>query len=95
MNQSKDIINILFGFISLASIIYGFLIEEFKILFWSIGSALLIVVVLSYYVMDNRDKILRIQKKFRKIEESLNIYYRLNKIELKIENEQKRTNKSH
>lgn len=81
---SNNIFNIILGSLSVLAIISGFLIEKYQILFWSIGSALLIVVVLSYYVFDNRNKIIFLSNKFKKIEESLNIYNRLNKIEIEL-----------
>ena len=56
--------------------------KEYQVLFWSVGSALLIVVVLGYYVFDNRNKLNFLVNKFGKIEESLNIYDRLTKLEM-------------
>ena len=84
MEQDSQVLNIILGAVSLLALISGFLIPEYQIPFWSIGSALLIVVVLSYYVADNRRKISNLINSFNKIEQSLNIYNRLNKLELKI-----------
>lgn len=84
MNQYSQILNIFVGALSVLAIISGFLIEEYQIAFWSIGSALLIVVALSAQVIENRNKVNFVMGKFKKIEESLNIYNRLNKLELKI-----------
>ena len=83
-NQLSQVLNIVFGALSILAIISGLILKEYQILFWSIGVALLIVVSFSYYVFDNRDKILFLYNKFKKIEESLNIYERLNKLELKM-----------
>ena len=79
----RDLFNLLLGVLSFFAIISGFFIKEYQVLFWSVGSALLIVVVLGYQVLDNRNKIKVLCDKFKKIEESLNIYNRLNKLELK------------
>lgn len=79
---ANNISNLVFGVLSVLAIISGFLIKEYQILFWSVGSALLIVVALGYSVMDNKSKIEVLNTKFKKIEESLNIYNRLNNIEL-------------
>ena len=84
METSSQITNILLGFLSLLSIISGFLVEEYKFLFWSVGSALAVVVVLGVYVFEDHRKIIFLINKFQKIEESLNIYNRLNKLELRV-----------
>jgi len=82
---TKDVLNIIFGIISLLSIISGFLIKEFQVLLWSVGFASLVIVVLGYYTMKNHDRINNLSKKFKKIEETLNIYDRLNKIEVRLD----------
>jgi hypothetical protein len=82
---SNNIFNFLLGFLSILAIISGFLIKEYQVLFWSVGSALLIVVALGYSVMENKNKIEILTNRFKNIEKSLNIYDRLNKIELTLE----------
>ncbi|MAH03536.1 hypothetical protein CMI39_01985 [Candidatus Pacearchaeota archaeon] len=84
MKQFPQIFNILFGVISVLAIVSGFLIEEYQLPFWVFGMSLLIFVVLGYYVFDSRTKLNLLINKFKKIEESLNIYDRLNKLELKM-----------
>lgn len=81
----RDLFNLLLGILSFFAIISGFFIDKYQVLFWSVGSALLIVVVLGYQVFDNRNNIRILDTKFKKIEESLNIYERLNKLELRLE----------
>lgn len=83
-NQISQIFNIFLGVLSALAIISGFIIKEYQVLFWSVGIALLVVVSFSYYVFDNYNKIKILNNKFKKIEESLNIYERLNKLELKM-----------
>ncbi|MBU2504068.1 MAG: hypothetical protein KJ879_03405 [Nanoarchaeota archaeon] len=83
-NPFSDVINIFFGILSFFAIVSGFLVEEYRVLFWSVGSALLIVVLLGYYIFDSRNKINFLINRFNKIEESLNIYNRLNKLELEV-----------
>lgn len=85
MSNFTEISNIVLGLLSLFALLSGFLIEDYQILFWIAGFALLIFAVIGYYVSDNRDKINRLYSKFNKIEESLNVYNRLNRIELNLE----------
>ena len=82
ISPKSEVLNIVFGTLSIFGIISGFLIEEFRLVLWVISFPLLILVVIMYYVADNRKKIMFILDKFRKIEETLNIYNRLNKLEL-------------
>jgi len=77
--------NFFLGVLSFLAIISGFFIEEYKILFWSVGSALLIGVGLGYRVFENYKNLQYLLIRFKKIEESLNIYNRLNKLEHKME----------
>ena len=84
LNEMKETFNIILGIISLLALISGFLIEEYRLYFWISGAVLLIFVIIGYYVADNRSKIDTLNNKFKKIEESLNIYDRLNKIELRL-----------
>jgi len=85
MNRfENNFLNVFLGALSILAILSGFFIDKYKFLFWSIGSALLIVISLSYYVIENKNKIDFLLNKIRKIEESLNIYDRLNKLEAKI-----------
>ena len=78
----SDIFNLILGGLSILGIITGFFLEQFRIIFWVISITLLIFVVIGYYVADNRYKIIVLSSKMKKIEESLNIYDRLNKLEL-------------
>ena len=85
MDNLFNIGNIILGGISVLAIISGFLIKPYQIIFWVGGLALLIVVGFSSYVFDNRNRIFYLETKFKKIEETLNIYNRLNKLELKMD----------
>ncbi len=92
MEQSSlfsEVFNIVLGLLSIVGIISGFFIEKFRIIFWIISGTLLIFVVIGYYVADNRNRIFVLSDKFKKIEESLNIYDRLNRLEVKLENGKK------
>lgn len=90
--KNNEFWNIFLGILSFLAIISGFFTEEYKVLFWSVGSALLIVVALGYQVFDNKITISILINKFKKIEESLNIYDRLNKLELKMKNKRGQIN---
>jgi len=82
--MDEKILNIVFGILSLLALISGFLIKDYRMIFWISGLSLLILVTISYYVMDNRTKLLTINKKVKKMEESLNVYDRLAKLENKV-----------
>jgi hypothetical protein len=86
MGSLSDLLNIIFGILSLLALISGYFVKEYQIALWTFGLALLILVIVSYYVFDSRNKVNELSIKFKKIEESLNIYDRLNKLEIKIEN---------
>lgn len=90
MEQPSQVLNIILGIFSLLAIISGFLIKEYQIPFWLFGCALLIFIVIGHYALDNRNRLNLLSNKFRKIEESLNIYNRLNKLELAIDGKMKR-----
>lgn len=84
MNQLNNSFNLILGALSFIGIVTGFLVTELQILLWSLSSAILIVLVLGYYVMRNSSELVIMKNKFKKIEESLNIYDRLNKLEIKM-----------
>ncbi len=89
MSARVDIFNIILGMLSVLALISGFFVEKYNLLFWIVGGNLLALVVISYYIFDNRERILFLHNKFNKIAESLNIYNRLNKLELAIQNEKR------
>ncbi len=78
----SEAFNLVLGVLSILGLISGFVIEEYRIVFWLISVPLLIFVVIGYYVSDNRDRIFDLNKRLKKLEESLNIMERLNKLEL-------------
>lgn len=80
----SEIVNIILGILSIAGLVSGFFIEEYRITFWIVSIALLIFVVIGYYVANNRDRIFSLTSKIKRIEESLNIYDRLNRLENKV-----------
>ena len=80
----SDIFNLCLGILSIIGILSGFFIPSFRLVFWIVSITLLIFVVIGYYVADNRRQISIVCNKINKIEESLNIYDRLNKLELAI-----------
>lgn len=86
MGSLSDVLNIIFGILSLLALISGYFIEKYQLVLWIFGLALLILVIISYYVFDSRNKVNELSTKFKKIEESLNIYDRLNKLEIKVDN---------
>ena len=82
--QNAELFNLVLGVLSILGIISGYLIEDLRLVFWTVSIPLLIFVVIGYYVIDNRNKLFAISNKMKKIEESLNIYDRLSKLELKV-----------
>ncbi|MBI2628778.1 hypothetical protein HYW74_01710 [Candidatus Pacearchaeota archaeon] len=86
MEKLSDPLNIILGIISLLSIISGYFIKEYQVIFWTFGLSLLVLVVISYYVVENNRRVSDLSFKFKKIEESLNIYDRLNNLEIKMGN---------
>ena len=85
MGNFSDIFNLLLGLLSVGSLFYGYINEESRVLFWIFGIALLIFTLSGYYIFDNKNKVDSLINKFKKIEESLNIYDRLNKLELRLD----------
>lgn len=90
MGTYNEILNYIFGLISVLSIVFGFFFKNYQTWFWTFGAALLIFVFIGYFVVDHNKKISKLETKFSKIEESLNIYDRLNKLELRLDNMSKR-----
>ena len=86
----NDVSNYISGLISVLSLISGFFIEKYQFIFWSFGGILLVFVFIGYFVVDNTKKILILYNKLNKIEESLNIYDRLNKLGLRLDKMSKR-----
>jgi len=80
--KDLDITNIIFGLLSILSIISGFINEDYRPFFWSFGASLLVVIGVIFYFGDIKKRINFLYNKFSKIEESLNIYDRLNKLEV-------------
>lgn len=78
----SDFFNIILGVFSVLGIISGFLIEEFRLTFWAISIVVLSVVVIISYLAENKKSINFLFNKMNKMEESLNIYERLNKLEI-------------
>lgn len=83
--RSQEILNIFLGTMSILGILAGFIIKEYQILFWSISLAVLTIIIVGYYITGLEKKINFFTTKFKRIEESLNIYNRLNKLELKMQ----------
>ena len=62
----SEIVNIVLGILSIAGLVSGFFIEEYRITFWIVSIALLIFVVIGYYVADNRTRIFSFTSKIKK-----------------------------
>ena len=84
METPSQISNLIFGTLSVLSIISGFLLKDYQYLFWIGGAFLLVITTLSYYIFDTRNKLIFVINKFKKVEETLNIYNRLNRLELRM-----------
>jgi hypothetical protein len=78
-SKVSDVFNVVLGVLSVLGIISGFLLEEFRLILWVVSIPVLVFIVMVYFIVDNRNKIIFLSNKFKRIEESLNIYDRLSK----------------